>query len=632
VHRIANPSSSAGPAQWACDTPSLQAGLASIVRALALLVVLASVTSAIGTQERTPPAEVTNSVDMPFVLLPTEAGAVQPLYVSRTEVTLGQFHRFMPSHDNGRTPWGRVLNEPDLPAVGVTVVAAKSFCEWLGQRDGGAYRLPTSGEWERACLAGRKARYSCGDDAFQLKHYAWYAGTAAGVLASRLEKGPRPVGRKLPNAWGLFDLHGNVWEWCVDADGQVSARGGGWNSPADQCTATSILRAPPASEVTIGFRLVMTRPPADDNHGQHYWQRVGRKFTERLLADRQAIPDKARVAVIPLDVDGRGITQLGVALAGGIESAVIETARCRLVDRQTLEQVLREKDLAFADLSDMSRAAQATRLLSADFLINGTLTDTGNELQAAMRLVNVPGGEVVATAAFPLPKDDHAAPLMKVVVQRASHRPATGGELPPLALNYDVLAQREVSPGRFEEVIVRDGATLHSGDQYRIRVQPNSDCHFYILTVDSREEVYILFPRSEIQVAGRIRGGMTCMIPGEHDPWYTLDENTGTETLIFIASYEPLNDLDALLRKVRAAGGTSASVGSAIRHEVDRLSTAPDAAMTAGGYPISKTRGTVLSRPKASYVLSGGRSVQNMMAVVEGHSRVIQTISFNHVR
>jgi len=586
-------------------------------------------------EEKAPSAELTNAIGMQFALVPIPNGA-RPLYISKTEVTLAQFRHFKPNHDNGKTPWGRSLDEPDLPVVAVSAAEAKAFCEWLGRRDGGVYRLPTGMEWGIACLAGGKGKYGHGNDALHLTYHAWFNDNAGGLLVAKQDRGPHWVARKLPNAWGLFDTHGNVWEWCVEANGHISARGGGWNSPADQCTAMSILKSPPASELTIGFRVVMTRPPTDDNYGEVYWRRVGQSAIKSLLApmaDKAVISEKARVAVVPLTLEGRGTTQIGVVLASGIESALIETGMYRIVDRQTFDQVLAEKDLAFADLSDKSKVAQATRVLAADLLVNGTLVDLGAELRGMLRLVDVAKGEVLANANFSLPKDANVQSLMSVVVQRPRARPTDGGELPPLALNYDVLAQRELSGGRFEEVIVRDGSTLRSGDQYRIRVRANSDCHFYVITYDSRGDVYVLFPRPEIQLSSAIRGGVTYMIPGEHDPWFTLDDKTGTETLIFIAGYEPLKDLDAMVKQMQAAGGSAASTASAaIQEEVRRLSESRDAENTVDGYSISRTRGTVLNRPKAAYTLGNGRAVQNVMALAEGRSRVVQTIRFNHVK
>ncbi len=100
--------------------------------------------------------------------------------------------------------WGKEAQ----PVVGITQHAAAKYCEWLSARTGKKYRLPTEAEWEYAARAGSKTAYSFGDDPAQLGDYAWYRANS--------EEHPHIGAQKKPNAWGLYDMEGNVAEWTRD--------------------------------------------------------------------------------------------------------------------------------------------------------------------------------------------------------------------------------------------------------------------------------------------------------------------------------------------------------------------------------------------------------------------------------
>jgi formylglycine-generating enzyme required for sulfatase activity len=209
----------------------------------------------------------------------------QPFYLGKYKVTRGQFRRFVEATHHvteaekakdGNTWKDTGFPQTDEhPVVLVSWNDADAYCRWLAEKTGATVRLPYEAEWEYSCRAVRDAikpttrYYYFGDDVSQLGNYAWYEKNSG--------EGTHPCGEKLANDFGLYDMHGNAWEWCADGertykgedvsdpkgrtDGKLRVnRGGAWSYEARLCRSAARHEDEPSfRREHLGFRVLVAR-------------------------------------------------------------------------------------------------------------------------------------------------------------------------------------------------------------------------------------------------------------------------------------------------------------------------------------------------------------------------------------
>jgi len=253
---------------------------------------------------------------------------ISPFWMGRCQVTWNEYELFMYPDEERRTratfptdaagdkladavthpskPYVEMsfgMGKDGFPAIAMTQHAANKYCQWLSAKTGQFYRLPTEAEWEYAARAGTTTAYFFGDDASKLGEYGWFEQNSD----FKYQK----VGKKKPNPWGLYDVCGNVVEWCLDqydpdyykqcaANGEIvdpwnratkpyphSARGGSWDDEAVKCRSAARrgsdrswkMQDPQLPKSVwyfsdaqwVGFRVVrpLKVPPSDQM--QKYW-------------------------------------------------------------------------------------------------------------------------------------------------------------------------------------------------------------------------------------------------------------------------------------------------------------------------------------------------------------------------
>ncbi len=258
---------------------------------------------------------------------PVHEVEISPFWMGVYEVSWDEYQEFQFSFDITRRgkdhdpsqqePWADAVSRPTppyvpmdfgmgvdgFPAACMTQFAAKQYTKWLSMKTGRFYRLPTEAEWEYACRAGTTTAWSFGDDPELLDEYAWYFDNADDAY--------KKVGQLKPNPWGLFDMHGNVAEWVLDAwdkdfygtfsdeaaDNPIHwpetlylrvVRGGSWDDDPDRLRSAARTPSKKGWKVQdpqlpksiwyltdapfVGFRVVRPFSPPQEEERSQYWE------------------------------------------------------------------------------------------------------------------------------------------------------------------------------------------------------------------------------------------------------------------------------------------------------------------------------------------------------------------------
>lgn len=314
-----------------------------------------------------------------------EVELTKGFWLGKFEVTQSQWRTVMNS-----TPWDgqiRVRVAPDSPVTWVNWDNAQLFCREFTQMerkngnlpDDWEYILPTEAQWEYACRAGTTTRYSFGNDIPKLFDYAWYGEQER----EPKEMNPRAVGRKKPNPWGFYDMHGNTMEWvrdwytpkfpggkdpfiATDVNHRVTLRGGDWRR--EQFWSRSAAREsilPGGITATVGFRASLQQCTPDSQN---------------------AVIAATKVAVVSFENRGNAIAydRLGHAFAGMLASELSKFAALDVMERQSAKELLDEAALAKTGLAQGSNAGKRTQ--HADYILTGSCAVTEQKLTVTARL------------------------------------------------------------------------------------------------------------------------------------------------------------------------------------------------------------------------------------------------------
>ena len=197
--------------------------------------------------------------------------------------------------------------------------------------------------------------------------------------------------------------------------------------------------------------------------------------------------------------------------------------------------------------------------------------------------------------------------------QNRSDQEEKGNSRKELTFEVNMIAERQLLDGNWEDMLIQDGSLLNTGDRFQIIFKPHNTCYLYIINVDSKKKIYTLFPNARTKIGNHLQEGEEYALP-DRNKFYELDDAIGIETIYFIASYTPMNDIEWLLSKALGKDGeaTLALLDSTVKKRGRR---------GAGRIVTGKSR---------VFTLSDGKEIMKAADLLQGNGSVVKVVRFHH--
>ena len=326
--------------------------------------------------------------------------------------------------------------------------------------------------------------------------------------------------------------------------------------------------------------------------------RNGKQMTEERISREARLPFKyeAWVTQFKAGIDSR---LLSIGTKGGVEAKVL---------REVSERI----QLLVHLRTELAKDWNAFAITEADYARRSEEVD-----RSMLALQTLAGAEGNA--------DLSQAVLDQIAEWTRRPPPAPVEAHRPLKMRVWTVGQRRGRAGGYEEVLIREGAIMYSGDKFRVGVQPSKECYVYLIIYDGQQKANVYFPSAHTSMDNHLGADQELYIPGGRK-WFALDDQTGIETIYVFASEDRMSDVDLLAREMEKAGREFGRGQEMI---------AVAAARTRGGKASVGMRGVLIVEDGSDAVqkvsqLQDGREIRKVTALVEGYGEAVRCITIDH--